>query len=661
MKIAIQNPFAEQRVAETELSRRISLAATRLGWQAAEVCTAIEIKACQPDFVIALHNNSPKLAEFPTYGCMWNPPSFFEGTELFVKHVFTYDGYLTSSGVIDRWLHQLLYTTPKRYFVAPFYTSCPATVWQPPNLNNPRLAYLGSNWDGPRFRTLFEGLDDLEFMQVYGNPEGWNYLHSAYKGSLPYDGLSVLNTLNQAGVGLCLHRSEHRQAALPSMRIFEIVAAGAVAICTEHPFIRSVFADTVLYIDPDAEIATQIAHVSQHMQWIQEHPDLASAMARQAHQIFSETYTLEKLLLGVASQHQESIFSQNLPKQLATPESDRSQLPSVEFIVRVNNIATAQSLLNQITRQTYPNLKATIVKPKFLNLDTLITFCPESFQNQISLKVLESNTEYSSTSLWTGLQTITAEYFALLDETGEIYPNHVQTLISLLQHHPHAGLAYAGTRRTLITAADQFTAGQPETDKSVAENSEELTIFQPFNLDRFLRFNQEIAPHSFIARRSLLDHTVLQDPQLQTHETLCLLLHLAQRTSFLFSYELTCEVYQQTGQLPLLQQFHNWESELSRLKFIFWHQEFAPGKSLQAVHQEQFVSQSDYQALRSTMDKQKAQIQQLRQTYQQTLQQSQAQLETAQATITAMQTSKFWQLRSAWFKLKRSIGLPTRE
>ena len=65
MRVAIQNPFTGQFVAEAELSRRICLAADRLGWATAEVHTAAEIKAFQPDFVIALHNNSPKLAEYP--------------------------------------------------------------------------------------------------------------------------------------------------------------------------------------------------------------------------------------------------------------------------------------------------------------------------------------------------------------------------------------------------------------------------------------------------------------------------------------------------------------------------------------------------------------------------------------------------------------------
>jgi hypothetical protein len=653
MKVAIQNPFAGQPVAETELSQRIYLAARRLGWSAAEVHTATDLKAFRPDFVIALHNNSPKLAEFPTYGCMWNPPSFFEGTAPFVKHVLTYDGYLTSSRTIDRWLHQLLYTTPKRYFTAPFYTSCPATSFQPPHLDNPQLAYLGSNWDGSRFHDLFTGLDRLEFMQIYGNPEGWQHLRFAYKGALPYDGSSVLNTLNQAGVGLCVHRSEHRQTALPSMRIFEIVASGAVAICTDHPFIRSTFAETVLYIEPDTDAERQIEQIVEHMQWIRMNPKSALEMSTQAHQIFSEHYTLEKLLLGILPCHQQLIAQKGL---ISVSVSDRpSPASAVEYIIPARKQSHTQLHLEQLSQQTYPHLAATIVTPPQSRewVDSLL----QSYTDRISFKVLESDPDYRSTALWTGLQNLSAAYFALLDAPGVIYPNHVQTLVSLLEKHPAIGVAYAGNLQPLLSEITAETPAEltaaPPKDTSV-ELGLELGLFQPFHLDQFLKFDWSIAPHSFIARRSLLDSVLLQDPQLNAHEALCLLLHLAQRTQFLFSYELTCEVDYQTPSLHLLQQFQDWDNELSRLKFIFWHQEFAPGKSLQSVHQAQFVSQADLHQLRSTLN---TQIHQLRQS----LQQSQEQLQAAQTTITAMESSKFWKLRSLWFKLKQRLGSPPDE
>jgi hypothetical protein len=42
------------------------------------------------------------------------------------------------------------------------------------------------------------------------------------------------------------------------------------------------------------------------------------------------------------------------------------------------------------------------------------------------------------------------------------------------------------------------------------------------------------------------------------------------------------------------------------------------------------------------------------------LQQARAETMQLQCTIEAMESSKFWKLRSAWFQLKRAIGLPIR-
>ena len=609
MKVAIQNPYFGQLVAETELAQRISLAASSLGWTAAEVRTAAEIKAFQPDFTIALHNNSPKLAEFPTYGCMWNPPSFFEGTEKYVKHVLTYDGYLTSSKPIDRWLHHLLYTTPKRFFTAPFYTSCPKTVYQPPNLDAPRLMYLGSNWDGARFPTLFAGLDTQDYMSVYGNPDGWKHLKHSYRGSLAYDGERVLRSLNQAGVGLCLHRSEHRDSALPSMRIFEIVASGAIAICGEHPFIRSRFGDTVLYLDSEASAPEQIDRICELMEWIQSNPQAAIEKSAQAHQIFLEHFSLEKLLLDLVPYHQALLQQKGFTAIESNPATVQWIIPH-----RSQDERRLQKTLDQVAAQTYASQTAIVV-----------TSAPIALKE---VQTVQAPDPKSSSFLWAGLNAVTADYFAVLEETAIVHPHHLQTLVSLLEQHPHVGAAYSGCL-----------------------SPDEMLLFQPFNLEQLLTFELTIPLSSLVVRRSVLDSILLQDPQLHEFSDRCLLFHLAQRTQFLFSYELTCETQSitQTENQVLLKEIQDWSSELSRFKFIFWHQEFATGKTLQSVQK----SYREHQHLQTQVKHLRSQLDQLRDSNK-----SQEQLDVAQAQLEAMKTSKFWKLRSAWFNVKQAIGLP---
>ncbi|MBW4660791.1 MAG: glycosyltransferase family 2 protein [Drouetiella hepatica Uher 2000/2452] len=621
MKIAIQNPFAGQLVAETELSRRIFLAAVNLGWEAIEVSASTEIKAFQPDFVIALHNNSPKLSDCPTYGCMWNPPSFFEGTEKYVQNVLSYDGYLTSSKAIDRWLHHLLYNTPKVFFTAPFFTSCPQNQYQAPQLENPRLAYLGSNWDGLRFQHLFEGLDDQDYMEVYGNSEGWQHLNHAYRGVIPYDGESVLRMLNQAGVGLCLHREEHRQAALPSMRIFEIVASGAIAICSDHPFIRETFGDSVLYIDPDVGYATQIEQISSHIQFIKDNLEAALDLSARAHSIFLKTYALEKLLLNLLPHHQTLVEQ----KGFALSQSlSYQQAPTVQIILKDGSQSPEQlaNSLQQIAQQTYANCSVILVKSAGESIDCVL----KNYQEKLPIYSVEiSDSGYFSNWLWSGLQAIastTCDYFMILDTACSIYPNHIQTLVNLLISS-NLNAAYSG---------------------ALSQDSEELINFYPFSIERILAFEKQQPLSGLMIKRSLLDAAFLTDPQLNKFEDLCMLLHIVQRTTPLFSYELTYTAPRlQPNLLPKIQ---DWSSELSRLKFIFWHQEFAPGKTLQSVQK----SWLEQQQLRAKVKKLQSQLNQ-----NQLLQQ---QLLEAKATLAAMQTSKFWRLRSAWFSLKRFLGLP---
>ncbi len=624
MRIAIQNPFAGQLVAETELSRRIFLAAINLGWEAIEVCTSTEIKAFQPDFVIALHNNSPKLSECPTYGCMWNPPSFFEGTEKYVKNVLSYDGYLTSSKAIDRWLHHLLYNTPKVFFTAPFYTSCSQNQYQAPKLENPCLAYLGSNWDGLRFQELFEGLDHQDYMEVYGNPNGWKHLTHAYKGVIPYDGESVLQTLNQAGVGLCLHREEHRQAALPSMRIFEIVASGAIAICGNHPFIQETFGNSVLYIDSDASYTTQIEQISSHMQWIKDNPEAALERSVKAHSIFLKTYALEKLLLNLLPYHQTLVQQKGFV--LSEPSLPQKNFPAIQIILNYDSQSPdklAHSLY-QVSRQVYSNCSVTLVKSADENVDRFLS----DYSERLLIQTVEiEDFGYSSSRLWRGLEAIAStncDYFIILDTACSIYPNHIQTLVSLLD-------------RTNLDAG--YSSALSEA------NDEELINFYPYDLEQILAFEKRIDLSGLLIRRSLLDADFLTDPQLNGVEDLCLLLNMIKRTPLIFSYELTYAAPNLNSDLLL--EMQDWSSELSRLKFIFWHQEFSPGKTLQAIQK----SRQEQQQL-------KAKIEQLRSQFVQS-QQLQSQLLEAQAVIVAMQTSKFWQLRSAWFKFKRFLGWST--
>jgi glycosyltransferase involved in cell wall biosynthesis len=547
MKIAIYNSFIGKQYAESELIRRMCLAAQNLGWEAIEVGTPEAIKQFNPDFVLATHFSTPKLSEFPTYGCMWGPLVFLDQYEAFIEdmkdyikskrdmmkyaNIFSYDAYLSSSQKVDNWVNKNLTNTAKQFFIAPFFTSCNQTEYQAPNLQNPHLVYIGSNWDGSRFKRLFKGLDARDFMEVYGS--NWGYLKKAYKGTLPFDGTSVLNTLRAAGVGLCLHKQEHTDAETPSMRIFEIVASGALAICGEHKFIRDAFGDSVFYVDINVSIPQQIQQISKHIDWIKTHHQEALEMSKKAHDIFSAKYSLEKLLLGIVPYHESLIKQKGFIKTI----SDAPQ-KQVEFIVRVGDrsLNTIQRCLDSIVNQTYKNIAVILVKSKEIEgLSDLI----QKYTQLIKIKTVNSeSTGFRSTQLKDGIKAITADYFGILDDDDLIYPNHAYLLISLLEKYKFAGVAYSGAIKAC------------EDSHSETSTIKDLVYFEDFDLKKIAEFKNFITSNSFVAKSALASDIYKQDLQLQNlqlidTEDFFLILRLCQKSIFIFSYEATCEFYNQ--------------------------------------------------------------------------------------------------------------------
>ena len=295
MKIAIHNEFIGGLVSESEQAQRIILAAKSLGWEAVERHTRAEIEQYSPDIVLALHFLSPKLSSYPTFGCMWNPPKFFEHELRIMRNVFSYDAYLSGSPEITTWIKDAHLISGRDCFIAPFYPSCHHIPYQAPDLDNPRLLYAGVHWDGPRYRELFEQLDSYGFLDVFGKEEAWSYLRQSYRRQLPFDGVSVVRALQKSGVGLCLHNKEHIDAGVPSARIFEIAASGAIAICQDHSFIREAFGDSVLYISCDAAASDWCDEINAHMDWIGAHQDQALSMSQRSHAIIATSFMDSRL------------------------------------------------------------------------------------------------------------------------------------------------------------------------------------------------------------------------------------------------------------------------------------------------------------------------------------------------------------------------------
>jgi Glycosyl transferase family 2 len=566
LRIAIHNQYAGQEVAETEFSKKIRSAALNLGWEAVEVGTSTEIKEFDPDFVIALHFRTPKLTKYPTYGSMVSPPVYFDHDNQFVKNILSYDGYLSSSDHISAWLRDILYTTRKRHFITSWYTTCQKVPYTPPRLTHPRLLYAGTNWDGPRFAALLRELDLQPYTDIYGPASAWTHIHQSYRGTLPFDGSSILQALHSAGVGLCLHREEHCATGTPSTRIFEIAASGAVAICQDHPFIRDAFQDSVLYLESGADATRLTAQISEYLQWIAHHQEDALKLSRRAYDIFYHNYTLEKLLSDLATRHEELVSTKN-PR--AIPSSKGSQRNSVQLIVRVGDRGAEylQRALDSIKRQSYGPVDVILVQYKKL---PYLPEVLEKYGEELSIRVVQSShTGIRSTQLWDGLKAVSAEYFGILDDDDVLYPNHVGLLVRLLETAKDSRAAYSGAVRVWeVDAPSNSLADRPS-------EPAELTYFEAFDLNRIVALENFITSNAYIAKSSLLE-SLTDDPRLPVLEDLFLLLHLCRQTDFVFSYEVTCEFYWRNSKKDnsVLSKGDAWNSTAKRIQDILWRESF---------------------------------------------------------------------------------------
>ncbi len=657
MRVAVHNEFFGKYCAETELARRICLAGINIGWEIVEVGSSQAINDFNPDFVLVLHFGTPKITGFPTYGCMWNPISFFEqpwcDTEKSQKNILSYDGYLSSSPQIDTWLRDILYGTDKKYFICPdFYTSCHQTTYQPPQLKNPQLVYIGTNWDGWRYQEIFEGLDQESYMQIYGAQAAWEYLQFSYKGQLPFDGESVISTLNQAGLGLCLHKQEHIDDAVPSMRIFEIVASGAIAICGEHPFIKKAFGDSVFYINSDLAPQTQVLQISRYIKWVKNNQQKAIEMSKNAHQILTEKYSLEKSLLNIVSYHQKLIIEKGFTR---TEDIEDKIQKLVQIIVRIGsrNEETVLRCLDSIASQTYKNIAVVlVVYEKVLYLNTLI----ERYADSLKLNIINSEISgFRSTQLMAGLKAITADFFGILDDDDVIYPNHIYSLVNILDRSEEIGVAYSGSIQAW--ESDELTSNL---------KSSNLAHFEPFNINRILDFDNFITSNSFVARTELMEKYMLEDPRLEVAEHIFLLMNLCRKCNFRFSYESTCEFYWRSSMKDnsIFTNQKAWSNSINRIRTMFWKKDFPQTQFIVNVSLNNLIVESckdkdltvkvnniyDTEELVSSSDNNEENNLLI-------IEDLQDQLNNAINTIESMKSTKFWKLRKQWFKLKKIVGL----
>jgi hypothetical protein len=536
LRIAVLNSWPNlEYSAEREFIARLKLSCLNLGWACIEAVTSEEIIKANVDCVIVTHEFSPKLTEIPTIGLIWSPPDFYRHDASRIRSILSYDGYLAGSESVRDYLTHLLFSTGKDSPVSEwdFLPTAPRTEFRSPNLNDPSLFYAGVHWDGDRHGELINELCASVPVAFYGDPAKWARFGAAYKGFIPFDGSTIFDRINEAGIALCLHREEHLKNDLPSMRIFESAAAGAVIITENSTFSKRHFGNSVLYVDQNADTLQKVTQIHAHYAWIRSHPTEALDLAVKSHAIFNSNFVLDNLL-------------KKLPDFLCRVKRagcynidiNSAAEPKVEVIVRIGGrgLDYIERCLNSLAAQSHRNIGLILVHyQEVAGIDLLLDKYKTRF---VSIKQIASRaTGFRSTSLWDAIRAVDAEYFCNQDDDDTIHCNHISSLVFLLEPQNDYHVAYSGCVQVQDEPGhyyQQINYAGP-IGAEIKENRH-LVFFDPFHRQRMLHFDNFVQSNSWLARKTVLQERDMADPKLTVAEDMYLYFLFLRRGDFLFSW-----------------------------------------------------------------------------------------------------------------------------
>lgn len=306
---------------EKEAIARMQIASNRLGWEC-YACSSNPsfwkrhllrnpiqrvIDAVKPDFTLNFQCKD-RFAKGINFVSLASGVHLYFGDEatLDVQKLTAFDGFLPTFQEIDVLRNEVAKLGMSFHGMVWLFTA-PSTSYQ--EVEPKRLFYCGSNWDqtrkGVEYRELFSLLDQRKWVDIYGPRFAWKFLKKNYRGAIAFDGKSLFQKMQEAGIVLILHSDSHIKGNSPTGRIFEAAASSCVIISDLHPFIVKEFGDSVLYIDQKKRPSEIVEQIDAHIDWICQNPVDAKKMALRAHQIFEERFTLERQLIQLYGIYQE--------------------------------------------------------------------------------------------------------------------------------------------------------------------------------------------------------------------------------------------------------------------------------------------------------------------------------------------------------------------
>ena len=538
MRIAFLNPWAN--ASENHAFRSQEIAARRIGHELLHCANSDDLAAAAPDFVLAVSSTQPKLTAFPTYGVIHEPRDRFLGNKEYFQNLLTYDGYVTISDSLVTFLTNLLHGVRRPANIGVYYQTCQENTADPEFLSklksgDVKLTYFGTNWDRRRSR-FFQLLSDLNGVEIYGPERSWQAINpKAYKGVVPFDGVSVQAKYRENGIGLVLLSDSHLADDVISNRIFEIASVGAVVVACRIPWLERNFGDSVYYFDQNVGARQLLAQLNEILEDIKAHPVDAFNRAQAAQRVFRERFSAEKLLQNAVEYHRSMAPWVSPGAGFSSQTGSTTSLISVVVRCGGRPAEVLRRAVKCVADQTVGRYELILVRYKPIALDAIVSEFSRSIE---SILVVDCFGGTRSNTLWCGLRQAKGKYFAILDDDDMLMPNHFQGLYPMAEGPTTENyFGYTG----FIQVRLQPGSAVPEGNRS-PESMRERRFVAGFGISQcegFFDQSHFFAPNSFLASTALLDHHLLADPQMATAEDSYLILSLLSKTQAQFNYRAT--------------------------------------------------------------------------------------------------------------------------
>ncbi len=467
--------------AEYEVVARIVAAATNLGaaahvvdndgyplWSNDRMVSPSDarITRAECEFVISLHFESPRLTDIHSYVALWNPAEFLAafGYDHSARQLASHNDALSCrSHVVDAHALNLFagLGRPLRTPLPELFVSLPEPFLEPRIDRNARLFYVGMNWERitgeeGRHHGLLKSLDAEDAVDIFGPEEfqgvrPWEGFKN-YRGSIPFDGRSIVAEINRAGVCLAFSSAAHQKSGVMSSRLFEGLAAGAAIIANPHPFVAEHFADCVYVVDDGTDAADVSRQVRAILRDIQRDPTEALRRARLGQRRLRDRFSLEHCL--------ENLFAGH-PGRLSASRPDASAAGSgvVHVVMRYAGRDTGElkDMFANVAAQTDIVCDLTLVCDEafYRSSRTLIEASTGSARrfNVVSDAFYSADTDFGGTprrvkttgpAVARALATTEAGYVCVMHPGERWFSDHLSSLVRSIDADPDNMLGCAG-------------------------------------------------------------------------------------------------------------------------------------------------------------------------------------------------------------------------